>query len=200
MLAMICLGSLRITDEYKAFLVENGIDISGFFFFKSEYIEYLVNPMNQVDKKLLQHALRVCEFSLEETRQIYQGLSTERLKWVVLSHAPNVDPDLLRGIDEIFEEVERVKKVEEVEEIEEEREKKHPPKNVGVAVRNWTMACQSLFKYDRLMSKKYNRLEKRLGLLQSTIEKLKEKHKLSSKEREKLQASQKSLVECTRDF
>ncbi len=82
------------THDYKGYLADLGFDISKLFFFKSEYFNYLINPLNAIEAPFLQHALRACDFSLNELVFLYQTVTTEKLKWVIMSHDPRVDPEL----------------------------------------------------------------------------------------------------------
>jgi hypothetical protein len=82
------------THDYKKCLSDLGFDVSKLFFFKTDYSRYFTERQNPADAQLLQHALRVCEFSLEELKTLYQALVPENLKWVMISYNSQIDPEL----------------------------------------------------------------------------------------------------------
>jgi hypothetical protein len=180
------------TDEYKQFLVENGIDISGFFFYKSQYLDYLTNPSNPIDKDFLGHALQVCEFTLEEIQRINEALPTEELKGVLVSHNTKVNTALLVDINEMLGELEAVEEVVEEKAPQKKSRARSPELEDGVP-KPIPIRPEDQQEYDHLE-------KKRLPMVQSTIRALSGKAKLSSKERAELKAAQISLADCMSRF
>jgi hypothetical protein len=84
--------------ELKQYLVENGVDITGIFFTKEDYLQHLTTPQQIISEPLLAHALRICPFSLEEIQQIYHAITDDNLRSTILSHTPEADPDYLAAL------------------------------------------------------------------------------------------------------
>ncbi len=89
----------KTVTEYKDFLIEANIDLTGVFFVKEDYLNFILNPMSEFDKNFLNHALLVCDFTLDELKQIYESLGLEDLKLVVENFNPEVNTEFLFALD-----------------------------------------------------------------------------------------------------
>lgn len=94
------------TEEYREYLQEQGLDLTGFFFYPAEYLDYLINPNNTFNADFLRHALSICRFSFEQIKTIYGALQDDDLKKVVEFHTPEVDPEYRAELSQVCKETE----------------------------------------------------------------------------------------------
>lgn len=91
-------------EEYRAFLIESGVDISGIFFTKQDYLNFILDPSKEFDEHFLYHAFAVCNFTLDELKQIYETVKSDNIKRAVESFNPEVNPEFILELDAVCQE------------------------------------------------------------------------------------------------
>lgn len=174
------------TEEYKEYLEEQGVDLTGFFFYPAEYLAYLINPSNIIDAEFLRHALNVCKFSFEEVQTIYGALQDEALKDVVESHTPEVSPEYRAALSQAGKEAERVAEEERVERAAANKKR----------AQEQALRPPKISEADR---KEFAWFPKRIEFLTNQIARL-EEQKQTGKVKKDLKSARESLSDCKARF
>jgi len=180
------------THAYIKYLKDLGFDVSKLFFFKTDYSRYFTERQNPADSELLQHALRVCEFSVDELKSLYQALVPENLKWVMLSFNSQIDPELSAQL---------------AAELDEELPTRKRELSPGI-IDEYSNSIPSEAKKQKQESiqphhiQEYKHLQKRIELLNKTISDLRDKitgftqKKIPAKITKELKLATDSLINC----
>lgn len=161
-------------DEFKQFLLELNIDLSGTFFSKSDYFEHLLDPNKTTSKKLLMHALLVSNFDNNELKQIYDSLASEELKQCVVEFCPELDDGYVADLLAMCQAQEEKRL---------QSTPKRPPSPKPPIVSQHFLAD-------------LKHLPKRMPVLKETILRLKAVKKPTAKDKKELDQAKASLADC----
>ncbi len=175
-------------EEYKDFLIKSDIDIAGLFFTKADYLTFLTDPSNQIDENFLNHALKVCNFTLEELEIIYEAVHSEHLKRILEDWDPAVNPEFVAALDLICEE---------------EEKKKSPTKRARSESPELPKPSETAIQITSVDRQAYEHLMKRISLLEKKEQGLREKldtRKKRKKDQDDLDSVIRSLKDCRSRF
>lgn len=96
-------------EKYQEFLIESEVDITGLYFTKSDYLAHFTDSSKFVDERFMIHAIRVCNFTMDEIKVIYECPHLVNFRELIETWFPELNPYFVQDLEEILVQAETKK-------------------------------------------------------------------------------------------